>query len=63
VPERGIGFLLGGRDARLLIVAIGALLGQPAPALGVLITTSALSLAVRLWLARSNLRGAWPGPR
>jgi choline kinase/phosphatidylglycerophosphate synthase len=63
VPERWIGFLLGGRDARLLIVAIGALLGQPAAALVVLITTSALSLAVRLWLARSNLRSAWPGPR
>ena len=63
LPERWIGFLLGGRDARLLIVAIGALLGRPAATLVVLIATSALSLAVRLLLARSTLRGAWPGPR
>jgi len=28
-PERRIGFLLGGRDARLLLVAIRALLGRP----------------------------------
>jgi hypothetical protein len=56
MPERWIGFLLGGRDARLLIVAIGALFGRPAVTLIVLIATSALSLAVRLLLARSTLR-------
>lgn len=59
VPQRLIGFLLGGRDARLLIVAIGALLGQPAATLVVLIATSALSLAARLLLVRTTLRGAW----
>ncbi len=59
VPERWIGFLLGGRDARLLIVAIGALLGQPVATLVVLIATSALSLAVRLLLVRTTWRGAW----
>ena len=63
VPERWIGLLLGGRDGRLLIVAIGALLGRPAATLVVLIVTSALSLTVRLVLARFALRGAWPGPR
>ena len=61
VPERWTGLLLGGRDARLLIVAIGALLGGPAATLVVLIATSALSLTVRLSLARSTLRGAWAG--
>jgi 1L-myo-inositol 1-phosphate cytidylyltransferase / CDP-L-myo-inositol myo-inositolphosphotransferase len=63
LPERWLAFLLGGRDARLLIVAIGALLGWPVTTLAVLILTSALSLTVRLWLARSTLRGTWPGPR
>lgn len=60
MPERWIGFLLGGRDARLLIVATGALLGWPAVTLIVLIAASALSLAVRLLLARSALRDARP---
>jgi hypothetical protein len=59
VPERWIGFLLGGRDARLLIVAIGAVLGQPVAALVVLIATSAVSLIVRLVLVRTTLPGAW----
>ncbi|MGH2529764.1 MAG: hypothetical protein ACRDH0_10615 [Actinomycetota bacterium] len=63
VSERRVGFLFGGRDARLLIVAIGAMLGWAAATLVVLIATSAHSLAVRLRLARSTLRGAWPGPR
>jgi choline kinase/phosphatidylglycerophosphate synthase len=63
LPERWIASLLGGRDARLLIVAIGALLGWPAATLLALIATSALSLAVRLWLARSTLRGTWTGPQ
>ena len=59
VPERWIGFLLGGRDARLLIVAIGAVLGQPVAVLIVLIVTSTLSLVVRLVLVRTTLPGAW----
>jgi hypothetical protein len=63
VPERWIGLLLGGRDGRLLIVAIGALVGRPAATLVVLIVTSALSLTLRLVLARFALRGARPGPR
>jgi len=58
LPERWIGWLLGGRDARLMIVAVGALLGRPAPTLLVLIATSALSLTVRLLFSRSN---SWTG--
>jgi len=56
VPERMIGYLLGGRDARLLIVMIGAVLGRPVPTLVVLTATAVLSLTVRLFLARSALR-------
>jgi choline kinase/phosphatidylglycerophosphate synthase len=62
-PERWIGFLLGGRDARLLLVSVGALLGRPLLALAAVTVTSAVSLAVRLLLTRSTLRGVWPGPR
>jgi hypothetical protein len=32
-PERALGWLLGGRDGRLLLVAVGALLGAPIAAL------------------------------
>ena len=60
-PERWIGFLLGGRDARLLLVVLGALLGRPDVALAALAATSALSLAVRLLLTRATLRD-WSGP-
>jgi choline kinase/phosphatidylglycerophosphate synthase len=59
-PERRIGFLLGGRDARLLLVAIGALVGRPEAALAAIALTSGLSLAVRLLLTRAFLR-AWSG--
>jgi phosphatidylglycerophosphate synthase len=55
-PERRIGFLLGGRDARLLIVAIGALLGRPEAALAAVAITSGLSLAVRLLVTRAASR-------
>lgn len=61
-PERWIGFLLGGRDARLFEISVLALLGLPAAALVVVTATSFLSLAVRLLLTRATLRGAWPGP-
>jgi CDP-L-myo-inositol myo-inositolphosphotransferase len=62
-PERWISFLMGGRDARLLLVAVAALLGRPALALVAVVVTSAASLAVRLLFTRTTLRGAWPGPR
>ena len=41
-PERALGWLLGGRDGRLLLVAVGALLGAPIAALAAVTTTSAL---------------------
>ena len=49
-PERALGWLLGGRDARLPPVAIGALLGAPIAALTAL--TSALSLGLRVAFLR-----------
>jgi CDP-L-myo-inositol myo-inositolphosphotransferase len=61
-PERWISFLLGGRDARLLEISVCAALGRPMLALAVVTLTSLLSLAARLLLTRSTLRGAWPGP-
>jgi phosphatidylglycerophosphate synthase len=51
-PERALGWLLGGRDGRLLLVAIGALLGAPIAALAAVTTTSALSLGLRVAFLR-----------
>jgi hypothetical protein len=45
-PERTLGWLLGGRDGRLLLVAVGALLGAPLAALAAVTATSALSLGL-----------------
>jgi CDP-L-myo-inositol myo-inositolphosphotransferase len=61
-PERWIGFLLGGRDARLLFVVVAALLARPMWGLIAIVVTSALSLAVRLLLSRTTIRHGWPGP-
>jgi 1L-myo-inositol 1-phosphate cytidylyltransferase / CDP-L-myo-inositol myo-inositolphosphotransferase len=47
-PERALGWLLGGRDGRLLLVAVGALLGAPIAALTAVVATSALSLGLRV---------------
>jgi choline kinase/phosphatidylglycerophosphate synthase len=49
-PERGLAFLLGGRDGRLLLVALGSLAGRPTLTLMAVSATSALSLALRLLL-------------
>ena len=51
-PERALGWLLGGRDGRLLLVLIGGLLGRPAMALLLVAITSAVSLVVRVALVR-----------
>jgi 1L-myo-inositol 1-phosphate cytidylyltransferase / CDP-L-myo-inositol myo-inositolphosphotransferase len=51
-PERALGWLLGGRDGRLLIVAIAALLGSPVAALAAVTATSALSLGLRVAFLR-----------
>jgi len=53
-PERALGWLLGGRDGRLLLVAIGALLGVPIAALAAVTATSALSLGLRVAFLRRN---------
>jgi 1L-myo-inositol 1-phosphate cytidylyltransferase / CDP-L-myo-inositol myo-inositolphosphotransferase len=51
-PERALGWLLGGRDGRLLLVAVGAVLGAPIAALVAVTATSALSLSLRVALLR-----------
>jgi hypothetical protein len=47
-PERALGWLLGGRDGRLLLVAVGAVLGAPVAALAAVIATSVLSIGLRV---------------
>ncbi len=56
-PEWALGWLLGGRDGRLLLVAVGALLGAPLAALAAVTATSALSLGLRVAFLRRP-RGA-----
>jgi 1L-myo-inositol 1-phosphate cytidylyltransferase / CDP-L-myo-inositol myo-inositolphosphotransferase len=51
-PERALGWLLGGRDGRLLLVAAGAVLGTPVAALAAVTATSALSLVLRVAFLR-----------
>jgi hypothetical protein len=51
-PERALGWLLGGRDGRLLLVSVGAVLGAPVAALAAVTATSALSLALRVAFLR-----------
>jgi 1L-myo-inositol 1-phosphate cytidylyltransferase / CDP-L-myo-inositol myo-inositolphosphotransferase len=48
----GAGVLLGGRDGRLLLVAVGAVLGAPVAALAATTATSALSLGLRVGFVR-----------
>jgi len=47
-PERALGWLLGGRDGRLLLVTVGAVLGAPVAALAAVTATSGLSLVFRV---------------
>jgi 1L-myo-inositol 1-phosphate cytidylyltransferase / CDP-L-myo-inositol myo-inositolphosphotransferase len=51
-PERALGWLLGGRDGRLLLVAVGAVLGAPLAALAAVSATSGLSLGLRVAFLR-----------
>ena len=51
--ERGPGYALGGRDGRLLLVAVGALLGRPLLALAAVALTSGIALVLRAWAVRS----------
>jgi CDP-L-myo-inositol myo-inositolphosphotransferase len=54
-PERRLGYLLGGRDGRLLLVAVGSILGRPAAVLIAVTVTSAVTLTLRLWLMRRSV--------
>jgi 1L-myo-inositol 1-phosphate cytidylyltransferase / CDP-L-myo-inositol myo-inositolphosphotransferase len=51
-PERALGWLLGGRDGRLLLVAVGTVLGAPVASLAAITATSALSLGLRVAFLR-----------
>jgi CDP-L-myo-inositol myo-inositolphosphotransferase len=51
--ERRIGWLLGGRDGRLLIIAVLSVLGLPQAALAASAATSLLSAAIRVSFART----------
>jgi phosphatidylglycerophosphate synthase len=54
-PERKIGFLLGGRDGRLLLVTACALVGRPAWALVAVTATAGAALVIRLMLVRTGV--------
>jgi phosphatidylglycerophosphate synthase len=54
-PERRIGFLLGGRDGRLLLITACALVGQPAWALVAVTATAGAALVARLLLVRARV--------
>ncbi|HEX6132004.1 MAG TPA: NTP transferase domain-containing protein [Actinomycetota bacterium] len=47
-PERWIGYLLGGRDGRMLVIAVASVFGSPVAALAVTAATSLLSVAIRV---------------
>jgi len=51
--ERRIGWLLGGRDGRLLLVAVLSVLGMPQAALAATAGTSLVSAAIRVSFART----------
>jgi hypothetical protein len=57
-PERRLAFLLGGRDGRLLIIAVCAVVGQPLLALAAVTITSFLSLGLRGFFVWSRSRGS-----
>jgi len=47
-PEDRLRLLLGGRDARLLLVSIAAVVGQPVWGLIAIVLTTAVTLTARL---------------
>ncbi len=57
-PEGPIGYLLGGRDGRLLLVSLFAVFGLPVVALAAVTATSWLSLAVRVIVVQRRTRHA-----
>jgi phosphatidylglycerophosphate synthase len=55
-PERALGWLGGGRDGRLLIVAVAAALGHPVGGLTLVAATSGAALALRTALVLRRAR-------
>jgi CDP-diglyceride synthetase len=55
-PERVLGWVLGGRDGRLLLVTAFALAGLPVVALIAVTATSAVSLVARVAFVRRVVR-------
>jgi 1L-myo-inositol 1-phosphate cytidylyltransferase / CDP-L-myo-inositol myo-inositolphosphotransferase len=53
--EKSLGFLLGSRDARLLLVTVGALVGRPLLGVLAMATSYVISVAVRAFLVRRTL--------
>jgi hypothetical protein len=51
--ERRIGWLLGGRDGRLFLIAVLSVLGLPVAALATTAATSLASAALRVSFART----------
>jgi hypothetical protein len=51
--ERRIGWLLGGRDGRMLMIFLLSLFGLPLWAMGAIAATSLLSSALRVGFARN----------
>ncbi|MEA2550841.1 MAG: 1L-myo-inositol 1-phosphate cytidylyltransferase / CDP-L-myo-inositol myo-inositolphosphotransferase [Actinomycetota bacterium] len=51
-PEGALAWLFGGRDGRLLVVTLAAVLGHPLVALAVVAVTSGFTLVIRLVLVR-----------
>jgi 1L-myo-inositol 1-phosphate cytidylyltransferase / CDP-L-myo-inositol myo-inositolphosphotransferase len=52
-PERGLSFLLAGRDGRFLLLAVAAVLGRPLLGLVAVAATSAITLLLRVALVRA----------
>ena len=50
-PEHRLGYLLSGRDGRLLLVAVSAVVGKPEAALAAVALTSGLGAMLRVWRA------------
>jgi hypothetical protein len=61
-PERRLGFLLGGRDGRLLLVTVLALLSQPALALAAVTIASLVSAVLRVALVRRGFAESASSP-
>jgi CDP-L-myo-inositol myo-inositolphosphotransferase len=62
-PEHRLGYLLSGRDGRLLLVAVFALVGKPEAALAAVALTSGLGAMLRVWRAWQAPYSDAPGGR